>query len=73
MNQTTQQVLSRGQQNKFQQLQEEVSALEQQVKKALVKQLEPVSERNAYLPIPLVCVSDRIAKTGIKLAHDNSN
>ena len=46
MNQKSQPIFSRGQQNKFQQLQQEVSALEEQVKDALLKQLERASERN---------------------------
>ena len=69
MNQKPDRVFSSSQQNKFRQLQQEVSALEEQLQDALLKQL-PVDDRNTYLPIPLPRVNDRTAKTGVKLAHD---
>ena len=53
MNQKSQQLFSSGQQNKFQQLQQKISALKKQVQDALLKQL-PVNDRNTYLPIPLI-------------------
>ena len=58
MNQKSSRVFSSNQQNKFRQLQQEVSALEEQVRDALSKQLS---------------VSDRTAKRQIKLAHDTRN
>ena len=52
MNQKSERVFSSGQQNKFRQLQQQVSALEEQVQDALLKQL-PVNDRDTYSPIPL--------------------
>ena len=69
MNQKSERVFSSGQQNKFRQLQQEVSALEEQLQDALLKQL-PVSDRDTYSPIPLPRVSHGTAQTGIKLAHN---
>lgn len=64
------QVFSTRQQTKFQQLQLEVAALEEQVQNALQEQLELTQCYDSQGSIPLVHVNDRIARTGIKLAHD---
>jgi len=63
-------VFEPGQESKFQQLQREVSALEQQLEHVLKEQLELVDNHDSHLPIPLVYVSDRFAKSGIRLDSD---
>ena len=65
--QTFQQALSTEQQSKFRQLQLAVAALEQQLENTLTKQLKQTKDGTSDLPIPLTYVSDRTAKTGIKL------
>ena len=65
--QASERVLSTQQQSKFRQLQLAVAALEQQVKNTLTKQLNQTKDDTSDLPIPLTYVSDRTAKTGIKL------
>lgn len=67
------QVFSTEHQSKFLQLQLEVAALEQQMGNLLQKRWEQTKDRHSHSPIPLVYVSDRTAKTGIKLAHDTSS
>jgi hypothetical protein len=59
------------QQSKFQQLQLEIAALEAQVENVLKQQLEQ-ADCNAHLPIPLIYVSDRFAKSGIRLAQETA-
>ena len=67
------QVFSARQQSKFQQLQLEVAALEEQLANTLKGQLESTYRDNSQIPIPLIQVSDRTAQTGVRLAHDLSN
>lgn len=69
--QKSQPVFDPGQQSKFQQLQLEIKALEEQVENALKQQLEQ-ADCNAHSPIPLIYVSDRFAKSGIKLAQEKA-
>lgn len=69
MNQKAQQVFSIGQQSKFQKLQLEVAALEEEVANYLQQQT-PQSDHNSHPPIPLIYVNDQIAKTGIRLPQD---
>ncbi|MEO1669574.1 MAG: hypothetical protein AAFR77_02130 [Cyanobacteria bacterium J06631_2] len=68
--QKSKQVFSVGQQNKFQQLQLEVAALEEQVENVLREQLAIVNSQNSQPPIPLVYVNEQVAKSGIKLAQE---
>ena len=67
--QESKQVFSMGQQSKFQQLQLEVIALEEQLKNFLNEQTPQIDTYGSHSPIPLVYVDDRVAKTGIRLAH----
>ncbi|MEM7591565.1 MAG: hypothetical protein AAF383_08600 [Cyanobacteria bacterium P01_A01_bin.83] len=67
------QVFSKAQQSKFQQLQLEVAALEEQLANSLKEQVDVTYCDNCQMPIPLIQVSDRTAQTGIRLAHDLSN
>ena len=69
--QKSKQVFSVGQQTKFQQLQLEVAALEQQVVDALQQQLQITSDRG-QAAIPLLYVDDRVAKSGIRLTHETA-
>ncbi|MEL6909701.1 MAG: hypothetical protein AAFR62_08265 [Cyanobacteria bacterium J06629_2] len=66
--QKSKQVFSVGQQSKFQQLQLEVSALEQQLERVLREQIATANNSNSQPPIPLVYVNEQVAKSGIKLA-----
>jgi hypothetical protein len=68
--QKSQQVFSSGQQSKFQQLQLEVAALEEQLKNVLNESTQLTDNYSLHSPIPLIYVDDRIAKTGIRLAHE---
>lgn len=63
MNRKSKQVLSVTQQNKLQQLQLEIEALEKQIDTILKEQQQLIARRDS--PIYL---SDRFTKTGIKLA-----
>ena len=69
----TKQVFSTGQRAKFQELQIKIAALEEQVEKAVKEQSSlctgNISDNSA---IPLVYVSDRVAKSGIKLAGETA-
>ena len=67
--QESKQVFSIGQQSKFQQLQLEVRALEEQLKNILNEPTELTGNYNLHFPIPLIYVNEQVAKTGIKLAH----
>ena len=69
MNQKSQQAWSTVQQEKLRQLQLEVAALEKQLEN-LVTRVPLTNDYNLQSPIPLIYVSDRTAKTGIRLAHD---
>ena len=68
--QESKQVFSMGQQSKFQQLQLEVIALEEQLQNVLNEQTPLTENYGSYSPIPLIYVNDQVAKTGIKLAHE---
>lgn len=68
--QRSQKVFSRRQQNKFQQLQLEVAALEAQVENALKEQMILTHDYHSLSPIPLVCANDQTAQTGIRLTPD---
>lgn len=68
--QESQPVFEPGQQSKIQQLQLEVSALEEQVENVLKEQLKLTSDYDSHSPIPLIYVDDRFAKSGIKLTHE---
>jgi hypothetical protein len=68
--QESQPVFDPGQQSKIQQLQLEVTALEEQVENVLKEQLKLTSEYDSHLPIPLLYVDDRFAKSGIKLTPE---
>ena len=59
------QVFSSGQESKFQQLQLEVAALEQQVKDALKEQTTLIHDYKSLAPIPLIYAKDQTAKTGV--------
>lgn len=67
--QKSKQVFSVRQQNKFQQLQQEVAALQEQVENALKKQSFANFDSQ---PIPLVYVDERTARSGIKLTHETA-
>ena len=69
--QKSKQVFSVGQQTKFQQLQLEVAALEQQVVDALQQQLQITNDRG-QAAIPLLYVDDRVAKSGIRPTHETA-
>lgn len=73
MNQKIERVFSLGQQSKFQKLQLEVAALEEQVENAMKEQMALVNDYKSLSPIPLVYVNDQSAKTGVRLAQDNAN
>ena len=64
-------IFSQGQQSKFQQLQLEVTALEAQLDSVLKEDMQ--LDNYAHSAIPLVYVSDRTAKTGIRLTQDVEN
>ena len=68
-----QQVFSTGQQNKFQQLELEIAALEEQVENALKEQTQLTNNYNSPSPIPLIYVNDQISKTGVRLTPDTAN
>jgi hypothetical protein len=68
--QESQPVFAPGQQSKIQQLQLEVAALEEQLENVLKEQLKLTSDYDAHLPIPLIYVDDRFAKSGIRLTHE---
>lgn len=71
MQESQQPVFAPGQQSKIQQLQLEVTALEEQVENVLKEQLRLTSEYDdAHLPIPLTYVDDHFAKSGIRLTHE---
>ena len=73
MNQKSQQVFSTGQQSKFQQLELEIAALEEQVENALKEQTQLTNNYNSSSPIPVIYVNDQIAKTGVRLTPDAIN
>jgi hypothetical protein len=64
-------VFEPGQESKFQQLQREVTALEKQLEHVLKEQLELVDNYDSHSPIPLIYVSDRFAKSGIRLDSED--
>jgi hypothetical protein len=66
----SQPVFDPGQQSKIQQLQLEVAALEEQLENVLNEQLKLTREYDSDLPIPLIYVDDRFAKSGIRLTHE---
>jgi hypothetical protein len=70
--QKPQPVFSTGQQSKFQQLQLEIAALEEQVENTLKEQLAQADNYDLHSPIPLIYVSDRFAKSGIRLAQETA-
>lgn len=70
--QKSQSVFEPGQQSKFQQLQLEIAALEKQVERALKQQLSQADNHDSHSPIPLIQVSDRFAKSGIRLAQETA-
>lgn len=70
--QKSQPVFNPGQQSKFQQLEVEIAALEEQVKNALKEELRQADEYNSSSPIPIIHVSDRFAKSGIRLAQETA-
>lgn len=69
--QKSKQIFSVGQQNRFQQLQLEVAALEEQVKNSLKEQAD-LTSLNTHQPIPINYVNDRVAKSGIRLTHETA-
>jgi|GEM_PF-5395084 len=69
--QKSKQVFSVGQQNRFQQLQQEVAALEKRVENALKERLD-LSSVSTHQAIPLNYVNDRVAKSGIRLTHETA-
>ena len=73
MNQKSPQVFSTGQQSKFQQLELEVAALEEQVENALKEQTQLTKNYNSPSPIPLIYVNNQISKTGVRLTPDTVN
>lgn len=73
MNQKAQQVFSLGQQSKFQKLQLEVAALEEQVENAMREQTALINDYKSLSPIPLVYANENSAKTGVRLAQDTVN
>ncbi len=70
MNQKAQKVFSIGQQSKFQQLQLEVAALEEQVENLLKEQTTIINDYKSLSPIPLIYANDQAAKTGVRLTQD---
>jgi hypothetical protein len=68
--QESQPLFDPGQQSKIQQLQLEVTALEEQVENVLKEQLKLTTQYDSHLPIPLIYVDDRFAKSGIRLTHE---
>lgn len=70
--QKSQPVFNPGQQSKFQQLEIEIAALEEQVKNVLKKELRQADDYNSPSPIHVIYVSDRFAKSGIKLAQETA-
>ena len=68
-----QQVFSIGQQSKFQQLELEVAALEEQVENALKEQTKLTNNYNSPSPVPLIYVNEQISKTGVRLTPDTAN
>ena len=73
MNQKSPQVFSTGQQSKFQQLELEIAALEEQVENALKEQTQLTSDYNSPSPVPLIYVNDQISQTGVRLTPDTVN
>ena len=67
------QVFSMGQLSKFQQLQLEVNALEEQLKNVLNEQTPLTDNYGSHSPIPLMYVNEQAAKTGIRLGHKARN
>lgn len=70
MNQNARKVFSIGQQSKFQELQLEVAALEEQVENFLKEQTTIINDYKSLSPIPLIYVNDQAAKTGVRLTQD---
>lgn len=61
------QVFSTRQQDKFQQLQLEVAALEAQLEHLLREQLKLTNQHHSQVPIPLMQVNEQLASNGIRL------
>ena len=71
--QKIQQIFSIGQQTKFYELQTEIAALEKQVENALKEQSLLMEADNAPVrAIPLVYVSEQVAKSGIRLVRETA-
>lgn len=62
-------VFSTRQQSQFQQLQLEVTALEEQVENIIKEQWTLTNKPDSQVPIPLIQVNEQLASTGIRLSQ----